>query len=81
MAITTITGYIIKNSLMTPKQILQASNRRRFPKPGGPWLMYQEWFRVLFLHFPMDTGLLRPLIPEDTILDVYEGKGWISILV
>ncbi|WP_407426322.1 YqjF family protein [Arcticibacter sp.] len=65
---------------MTHKQILQAANYRQFPKPASPWLMYQEWFRVLFLHIPITTGTLLPHIPKGTTPDLYNGQAWLSIL-
>lgn len=65
---------------MTHREILLARNYRQFPRPQAPWLIYQEWFKVLFLHAPVDKELLLPLIPEGTVLDLYEGQAWISIL-
>lgn len=65
---------------MTQNQILQAANYRQFPKPQSPWLMYQEWFKVIFLHIPVNTDVLLPLIPKGTVPDLHNGQAWMSIL-
>jgi len=66
---------------MTPNQILLAPNYRQFPRPSRPWLMYQEWSKVLFLHAPVPGEILLPLIPRGTVPDLYLGQAWVSILV
>ncbi|PRY48340.1 hypothetical protein B0I27_11541 [Arcticibacter pallidicorallinus] len=65
---------------MTHKQILGAPNHRQFPKPHTPWLMYQEWYGVVFLHIPVYTDIVIPLIPKGTVPDLYNGQAWISVL-
>ena len=40
----------------------------------------QEWHHVLFLHWPVDAGALRPLIPEPLEIETREGSAWITVL-
>jgi uncharacterized protein YqjF (DUF2071 family) len=46
--------------------------------PGSP-LMSQKWDNLLFLHWPIEPMLLRPLIPESLEIDTFEGSAWIGI--
>ena len=42
---------------------------RPWPLPTGPWIMAQSWHDLLFAHWPIDAGLLRPLIPAPLEID------------
>lgn len=46
--------------------------------PGSP-LMHQNWEKLLFLHWPIDPALIRPLIPQRLSIDAFEGQAWISV--
>ena len=48
-------------------------------KPAGEPVMQQTWENLLFLHWPIDPALLRPLIPEPLQIDTFEGRAWIGI--
>mgnify|MGYP001944847474 CR=1 FL=1 len=45
------------------------------------WIMKQGWENVLFLHWPMSTEYLRPLIPDALEIDTYGGQAWLGIIV
>jgi uncharacterized protein YqjF (DUF2071 family) len=47
---------------------------------SAPWLVAMDWRDALFLHWPVDAGVLRALIPRDVELDVMEGSAWIGIV-
>ena len=47
--------------------------------PLGSPLMSQNWDNLLFLHWPIEPMLLRPLIPEALEIDTFEGSAWIGI--
>jgi uncharacterized protein YqjF (DUF2071 family) len=49
-------------------------------RPSGQPVMHQKWGKLLFMHWPIDAGLLRPLIPEALEIDEYDGKAWIAIV-
>ncbi|MBA3766967.1 MAG: DUF2071 domain-containing protein [Acidobacteria bacterium] len=42
-------------------------------------IMHQNWGKLLFMHWPIEAELLRPLIPERLTIDTFEGEAWIAI--
>ena len=65
---------------MKNQDILAATEHRPWPLPSGPWRYYQEWNRALFLHWPVDDGLLRILVPAMLDIDLQEGQPWVSLV-
>jgi len=45
-----------------------------------PWLMAMRWHDLLFMHWPIPPGKLRPLIPPQLELDTFGGEGWIGVV-
>jgi uncharacterized protein YqjF (DUF2071 family) len=41
--------------------------------------MHQNWGKLLFMHWPIDEHLLRPLIPSQLQLDTFDGSTWVAI--
>jgi hypothetical protein len=41
--------------------------------------MHQDWGKLLFMHWRIDEGLVRPLVPKPLNLDLYGGSAWIGI--
>jgi uncharacterized protein len=48
-------------------------------RPEGTPLMHQQWDNLLFLHWSMETELIRPLVPMQLELDTFDDKAWIGI--
>jgi uncharacterized protein YqjF (DUF2071 family) len=48
-------------------------------RPEGSPIMHQTWQNLLFLHWPIDPALLRPLIPSRLELDLFDNQAWISV--
>ena len=42
--------------------------------------MTQTWHDLLFAHWPVDAGALRPLIPAKIALDLFEGQAWVGVV-
>jgi uncharacterized protein YqjF (DUF2071 family) len=42
--------------------------------------MRQWWGKLLFMHWPVSPGLLRPLIPQHLSIDTYEGQAWVGVV-
>jgi uncharacterized protein YqjF (DUF2071 family) len=42
--------------------------------------MYQSWGKLLFMHWPMDPEILRPLIPSQLSIDTFQGQAWIGVV-
>ena len=63
---------------MTPPTTIDrcAPARRPSRKVTG----YQTWRELLFVHWSLDPGLIRPLIPSELELDVYEGRAWVGVV-
>jgi len=49
-------------------------------RPPGWSLMYQTWAKLLFLHWPISPGQLRPLIPARLLIDTFKGTAWIGLI-
>ena len=49
-------------------------------RPPGPPIGYQEWRRLLFLHWPMWPELVRSLVPERLALDLYDGAAYVGLI-
>ena len=42
--------------------------------------MNQTWGKLLFMHWPIDAALLRPLIPKQLEIDTFDGTAWIGVI-
>jgi uncharacterized protein YqjF (DUF2071 family) len=59
-----------------PTDVDRLAARKR---PDGRPLMHQNWGKLLFIHWPIDDALLRPLIPPALEIDTFGGSAWIAI--
>ena len=48
-------------------------------RPEGAAIMHQNWDNLLFLHWPIDAGAIRHLIPQALELDTFDGVAWIGL--
>lgn len=53
---------------------------RNKPESIGP-LMYQTWKNILFLHWEYPADELQEKLPEGLLIDTYEGKAYIGIVL
>jgi len=60
-------------------RVLEELAHRPWPLPTSPWVMAQTWDDLLFAHWPVDPDVVRPYLPEELPLDVYDGQAWIGI--
>jgi uncharacterized protein len=42
--------------------------------------MAQSWHDLLFAHWPIDSVLLRPLIPSGLEIDTFQRQAWIAVV-
>ena len=42
--------------------------------------MTQTWHDLLFAHWPIDPAVLRPLVPPQLPLDLFQGRCWIGVV-
>ena len=54
-------------------------NHRPWPLPKRPWIMVQVWRDLLFTHWSLPPAAIRDLVPEQLLLDTFDGQAWISI--
>ncbi len=60
--------------------LLEHTSHRPYSEPPTPWLMEQTWVDLLFMHWPITSDRLRPLIPEPLEIDTYDGQAWIGVV-
>ena len=58
---------------------LQHVDHRPWPLPSGPWIMEQTWHDLLFAHWPIPPEAMRPLVPPQLSLDLFDGLSWIAV--
>ena len=42
--------------------------------------MRQSWLDLTFLHWPYEPALVRPLVPRELELDLFDGAAWIGLV-
>ena len=70
---------MIETRSMTADEILDTRDHRPFPLPAKPWVMRQEWHNLLFAHWSVDPDLIRPLVPAQLSLDLWQGRAYIAV--
>lgn len=62
------------------KVLLATESHRPWPLPNGPWVMKQTWVGLLFAHWPVPYEQLRPMVPQELELEVYDGYAWVGVV-
>jgi len=63
------------------RRLLAETGHRPFPRPERrPWIMFMRWERLLFCHWRIDVGALRPHVPEGLAIDEFDGRAWIGVV-
>lgn len=65
---------------MTPDELLQHVAHRPWSLPARPWAGRMRWSDLAFLHWPVDPGVLGPLIPPGLDLETFDGAAWLGIV-
>src|SRR5919198_1271217 len=63
----------------SPK-IIEETAHRPWPLPRDPWVLYMRWHDLVFLHWPVRPDLVRPLIPKEIELEIFDGSCWIGVV-
>jgi uncharacterized protein YqjF (DUF2071 family) len=58
---------------------LEQTAHRPWPLPQRPWTIAQSWEDLLFVHWRVDAGALRKLVPSELQLDEHDGSAWLGI--
>lgn len=59
---------------------LAQTAHRPWPMPETPWAWRQAWLDLLFIHYEVDAGLLRHVLPDGLELELFEGKAWVGVV-
>lgn len=62
--------------------LLKHTEHRPFPLPDKPWVMFQRWHDLLFMHWPVEPDHLRSVMPSALRgkLDIRDGKAWVGVI-
>jgi uncharacterized protein YqjF (DUF2071 family) len=63
-----------------PEAVLGEVGHRPYPVSAGPWAMGMTWRDLLFMHWPVDAGVLRPLVPPSLSIDTFDGSAWLGVV-
>ena len=55
------------------------AEHRLWPPPNEPWIMYQQWNDLLFMHYEFPPEILRALVPAVLPLDTHQGRAFLSV--
>jgi uncharacterized protein len=48
-------------------------------RPEGTPVMHQNWENLLFLHWPIESDIIRSFIPPELEIDTLDNKAWLGI--
>jgi uncharacterized protein YqjF (DUF2071 family) len=67
---------------MTPNapEIADADREAVTRRPIGRPVMYQNWRRLLFLHWEVPADSLQRLLPDGLELDLFEGRAFVGLV-
>jgi uncharacterized protein len=58
---------------------IRERDHRPWPVPRKLWFMGQTWLDLLFAHWALDPGAVRPHVPRPLKLDTFAGSAWVGI--
>ena len=61
------------------QDILKSTGHRPTPLPKRHWAATQRWNDLLFAHWPIAPEAMRPLVPPELSLDLFDGLAWIAV--
>ena len=50
------------------------------PRPAGTVVMYQNWRRLLFLHWAWDAARVQASLPAGLAVDTWGGRAWLGVI-
>jgi uncharacterized protein YqjF (DUF2071 family) len=71
-------GKTVNNAAIN--DILRSTAHRPWPLPDRKWIMFQRWNDLLFAHWALEPGQVRPLVPSELELDLFDGRAWVGII-
>jgi uncharacterized protein len=71
-------GKTVNNAAIN--DILRSTQHRPWPLPERTWIMFQRWNDLLFAHWALEPERVRPLVPPELELDLFDGRAWVGII-
>ena len=68
------------SEILRPAEVLGRTGHRPYPIQEGSWAIAMSWRDLLFMHWPVDAGALRPLVPPALGLDTFDGSAWLGVV-
>ena len=65
---------------MSLRGVLGQTGHRPWPMPGGPWIMTQGWYDLLFAHWEVEPAAVRALLPASLEPDLFAGKAYVGVV-
>jgi len=65
---------------LTANELLSRYSHRPFPLPASPWVMRQEWHNLLFAHWALPAEVVRPVVPRELPLDLWDGRAYVGVV-
>src|SRR3954454_18417898 len=65
---------------MTSDELLSHREHRPFEIPKSRWVMRQEWHDLLFAHWALPAEVVRPLVPPELELDLWNGQAYVAVV-
>jgi uncharacterized protein YqjF (DUF2071 family) len=63
-----------------PRAVLENTDHRPYALPQGSWALGMSWRDLLFMHWPVEAGLLRSFVPPALSLDTFDGSAWLGVV-
>jgi uncharacterized protein YqjF (DUF2071 family) len=61
-------------------QLLHQTSHRTMALPSGLWVMKQTWHDLLFAHWAISPGVIRPLVPAELELDIFDEQAYVAVV-
>jgi uncharacterized protein YqjF (DUF2071 family) len=76
----TATASLMIGLLMPVMNLVPSESHRPYPYPKSPWINFQRWNKVCFIHFEVEQRRLRELVPKELELDSHDGKFYVGVV-
>jgi uncharacterized protein len=73
-----VTAFDLLTAPARQSATLEETEHRPWPLPRRPWTMGQTWDDLLFAHWRVPAGRLRPLVPDALELETRDGSAWLG---
>jgi len=65
---------------MDARLIERQTAHRPWPLPRRPWIMFQSWRQLLFVHWRVPLDRLRSIVPAPLLVEEFDGSAWVGLV-